>query len=123
MYFFITLLSGIVFGTFIMYYSKFVTYIFSKLDKKSVWNDDEICYSKHPMSDSEDEYEEEDEDEEEEEEEEEEEYMKDFYEETTFSNEWLEKTDQEKREILDRDLDNYMNKISKIREELDNIKC
>ena len=123
MYFFITLLSGIVFGTFIMYYSKFVTYIFSKLDKKSVWNDDEICYSKHPMSDSEDEYEDEDEDEEEEEEEEEEEYMKDFYEETTFSNEWLEKTDQEKREILDRDLDNYMNKISKIREELDNIKC
>jgi hypothetical protein len=37
-------------------------------------------------------------------------YMKDFYEETTLSEEWLSKTDSDKREILDKQLDEYKNK-------------
>ena len=122
MYFLTTVVAGFAVATFVFNYSRFITWIFSKIDYE-----DEICYSKHPMSDSEDEDEDEDEDENENEDEDDEEeledFMKDFYEETTFSQEWLNKTDQEKREILDRELDVYMNKVKKIREELDNIKC
>jgi len=116
MYFLTTVVAGFAVATFVYNYSRFVSWIFSNIEKEN--DEDEICYSKHPMSDSEDEDEVEDE-----EEEELEDFMKDFYEETTFSQEWLNKTDQEKREILDRELDVYMNKVKKIREELDNIKC
>lgn len=121
MYFLTTVVAGFAVATFVFNYSRFITWIFSKIEKENDY-EDEICYSKHPMSDSEDEDEVEEE-EEDEDEEELEDFMKDFYEETTFSQEWLNKTDQEKREILDRELDVYMNKVKKIREELDNIKC
>ena len=37
--------------------------------------------------------------------------MKDFYEETTLSDEWIfGKTDDEKREILDKQIEEYKNK-------------
>ena len=51
--------------------------------------------------------------------------MKDFYEETTLSDDWLKKSDIEKKKILDEDIDNYMNQDQKkiIEEHLKNIKC
>ena len=36
--------------------------------------------------------------------------MKDFYDETTLSPEWLAKSDKEKKLILDKDLEEYMSK-------------
>jgi hypothetical protein len=36
--------------------------------------------------------------------------MKDFYDETTLSPEWLTKSDKEKKFILDKELDEYMSK-------------
>ena len=111
-----TFFSGFAIFAFITYYSKFVRNLFKDYEEDG---DDEICYNKHPMSESEDE----DEDEELSDDDEEEEvefhhhekeikkempcYMKDFYEETTLSREWLEKTEEEKKKILDKELDEY----------------
>ena len=111
-----TFFSGFAIFAFITYYSKFVRKIFKDLED----DEDEICYTKHPMSESESESESESDEEDLSEDEDvefhyhEKEtkkempcYMKDFYEETTLSREWLEKTEEEKKKILDKELDEY----------------
>ena len=109
-----TFFSGFAIFAFITYYSKFVRKIFKYIDDED--DEDEICYTKHPMSESEDEEDEEDLSDDEgvdfhyHEKETKKEmpcYMKDFYEETTLSREWLEKTEEEKKKILDKELDEY----------------
>ena len=40
------------------------------------------------------------------------EYMQDFYEETTLSNEWLWMNDSEKLSFLNKDIENYMNSFT-----------
>ena len=52
-------------------------------------------------------------------------YMKDFYEETTLSTEWLKNSDTQKKKILDEEIETYMNRgqRSLIREHFKNITC
>ena len=145
MYIFSTILGGIALGVFVTYYSRFINWVFKSAS--SSWDDDEICYSKHPMSESESESEPELESDSESEPESESEsesesepsvtykhnehvveknipcYMKDFYEETTLTKEWLSKSEEEKKKILDRELEEYKNKSDKIINTLREIKC
>jgi hypothetical protein len=37
-------------------------------------------------------------------------YMRDFYEESNLSKNWMSKTDEEKRQILDKEIEDYTNK-------------
>ena len=129
--FFFGIVSGIMTYVFIKKYSGFMLNLFG-LNEKLEDSDDEIIYGRHPMSDSDSEYEDseyEDSDSdsffEYEKEKETPCYMKDFYEETTLSDEWLKKSDTEKKKTLDRDIDNYMNQdqIKIVQEHLKNIKC
>lgn len=135
MYIFSTILGGIALGVFVTYYSRFINWVFKSAS--SSWDDDEICYSKHPMSESESESESEPESESESESEQSVTYkhnehvveknipcyMKDFYEETTLTKEWLSKSEEEKKKILDRELEEYKNKSDKIINTLREIKC
>ena len=127
------IVSGIMTYMFITKYTKFMLNLFGMNDKLEA-ADDEIAYGRHPMSESESEsdYSDSDDDSLFEYEDnpmcKEEEipcHMKDFYEETTLSDEWLKKSDTEKKKILDDEIDNYMNQDQKkiIKEHLKNIKC
>jgi hypothetical protein len=56
----------------------------------------------------------------------EDEIMADFYEETTLSDEWLSKSDEEKKRILDKEIDEYMaqkKQADEIQRNLKDIKC
>lgn len=113
-----------VFVTFIVYITVKYSESIQKLigiyvDDNDVVEDD-IIYGKHPMSDDDDEYTSDDEDDELDD------YLEDFYEETTLTDEWMEKTDEEKREILDREIDEYMYQkkhMKNVETHLKNIKC
>lgn len=135
--FIIGLVSGVVTYMFITKYAKFMLNLFGLNDKLEDAGD-EFTYSRHPMSESEtdseseSDYEDSDDDSLFEYEDnpvcKEEEipcYMKDFYEETTLSDDWLKKSDTEKKKILDDEIDNYMNQDqkTKIKDHLKNIKC
>ena len=106
-----------IFATFSTIFILTITSIYFKIFKKNEidYSDDEICYTRHPMSDSESDSDDD--------ECEEKCYMKDFYEEANLSDEWMAKTEEEKLEILDKELDDYKNKTSTIVEHLKNIKC
>ena len=123
--FIIGLVSGVVTYMFITKYAKFMLNLFGLNDKLED-ADVEITYGRHPMSESEtdseseSDYEDSDDDSLFEYEDnpvyKDEEiscYMKDFYEETTLSDDWLKKSDTEKKNILDEDIDNYMNQDQK----------
>ena len=135
MYILTSLIGGAVLGTFAFYYSQLVNWIFSSNDNSFP---EDISYNKHPMSDSDSEddsdfeleSEEEEDDSYSDEDEDEDEfvkfnynnevstkntpcYMKDFYEETTLPPDWIIKSDKEKKDILDKELEVYMNQEKK----------
>ena len=109
-----------VFFTFLaLKYSEFFQKIIGVYVDDNVYITDDIIYGKHPMSDSDDEsdsdYEESEDD-----------VLDDFYEETTLTEEWLSKTDEEKKQILDKEIDEYMEQKKQsdvIETHLKNIKC
>jgi len=131
--FIIAFVSGILTFLFVKKYSKFMLKFYG-LNEEVEGPYDEITYGRHPMSesDSDDSDDSEDSDSLFEYEENpfytEKEmpcYMKDFYEETTQTEDWLKKSDTEKKKILDEDIDNYMKQDQRsiICDHLKNIKC
>jgi hypothetical protein len=98
-------------------YSEFFQKLLGVYVDDNQYVEDEMLYGKHPMSDSEDEeseYSELDDD------------LADFYEETTLKEEWLSKTDDEKKQILDKEIDEYMaqkKQADEIESQLKDIKC
>ena len=93
--FFFTLFAGVTIAVFITWYTKFTRKLMCDYE-----SDEDISYGKHPMSDSDDDDEIEDEDEDD--------IDKDFYDESVFPKDWFLKSDKEKKEILDKELDEYM---------------
>ena len=98
-------------------YSEFFQKLLGVYVDDNQYVEDDMLYGKHPMSDSEDEeseYSELDDD------------LADFYEETTLKEEWLSKTDDEKKQILDKEIDEYMTQkkqADEIESHLKDIKC
>ena len=115
--FIFTSFTAIFFTLLALKYSEFIQKLFGVYVDDNQYIEDEMVYGKHPMSDSEDEeseYSELDDD------------LEDFYEETTLSEEWLSKTDEEKKQLLDKEIDEYMtqkNHSEEIESHLKNIKC
>lgn len=105
-----------VFFTFLaLKYSEFFQKIIGVYVDDNVHITEDIIYGKHPMSDNDDEgdsdYDESEDD---------------FYEETTLTEEWLSKTDEEKKQMLDKEIDEYMEQKKQsdlIETHLKNIKC
>ena len=87
---------------FIYKYAQTVINLFKRYDPEIL--DDDGLVGHASFSDNEED------DVEEEEEEEIDDPMRDFYEETTLSPEWLALSEEEKRERLDKELDEYMSK-------------
>jgi hypothetical protein len=86
---------------FIYKYAQTVINLFKRYDPAILDDDDDGLVGHASFSDNE---------EEEEEDEEVDDPMRDFYEETTLSPEWLALSEEEKRERLDKELDEYMSK-------------
>jgi hypothetical protein len=141
MYILSTILSGVVLGVFVTYYYRLVNWMFSFSDLPCQWEDktgEDVVVSDNEGDADDDPHESEYETTSDEEKnyvtitytsqfinKEMPCYMKDFYAETTLSNEWFSKTDDEKREILDRQLDEYKNNTININisNTLREIKC
>ena len=97
--FIFTAFTAFFFTILTLKYSEFFQKLFGVYIDDNQYVEDDMLYGKHPMSDSEDEeseYSELDDD------------LADFYEETTLKEEWLSKADDEKKQILDKEIDEYM---------------
>ena len=123
--FIFTSFTAIFFTVLALKYSEFIQKLLGIYVDDNQYISDEMVYGKHPMSDSEDEESEYSEDEESEDSELDDD-LEDFYEETTLSEEWLSKTDEEKKQILDKEIDEYMAQkkhSEEIESHLKDIKC
>ena len=129
------IIIGILTIIFAMKYAKFMLNIFGYKSTLTI-GDHDITYGRHPMSDSDyDSDSDSDYDSDYDSEYEDTQtcakekeipcYMKDFYEETTLSTEWLKNSDTKKKKILDEEIETYMNRgqRSLIREHFKNITC
>ena len=123
--FIFTAFTAFFFTILTLKYSEFFQKLFGVYIDDNQYVEDEMLYGKHPMSDSEDEESEYSEDEESEYSELDDD-LADFYEETTLKEEWLSKTDDEKKQILDKEIDEYMaqkKQADEIESHLKDIKC
>ena len=120
--FIFTTFTAFFFTLLTLKYSEFIQKLLGVYVDDNQYVEDEMLYGKHPMSDSEGE---ESEDEESEDSELDDD-LADFYEETTLKEEWLSKTDDEKKQILDNEIDEYMaqkKQADEIESQLKDIKC
>ena len=121
--FIFTTFTTFIFTLMLLKYSEAIQKLFGFYIDDNKYIEDDMLYAKHPMSDSEDESEIYSEDESDCELDDD---LEDFYEETTLTDEWLSKTDEEKRIILDKEIDEYMERkkhSDEIESHLKNIKC
>ena len=96
--FIFTIVGGLLIVSLVQWYSRFIRQFFLDPD------DEEVSYNKHPMSESEDDDDDDDY---------EDDGMDDFYEESYFPPGWFLKTEEEKRKILDKELEEYMSQKMK----------
>ena len=121
--FIFTTFTAFIFTLMLVKYSEAIQKLFGFYIDDNKYIEDDMLYAKHPMSDSEDESEIYSEDESDCELDDD---LEDFYEETTLTDEWLSKTDEEKRIILDKAIDEYMERkkqSDEIESHLKDIKC
>ena len=121
--FIFTTFTAFIFTLMLVKYSEAIQKLFGFYIDDNKYIEDDMLYAKHPMSDSEDESEIYSEDESDCELDDD---LEDFYEETTLTDEWLSKTDEEKRIILDKEIDEYMERkkqSDEIESHLKDIKC
>ena len=121
--FIFTTFTAFIFTLMLVKYSEAIQKLFGFYIDDNKYIEDDMLYAKHPMSDSEDESEIYSEDESDCELDDD---LEDFDEETTLTDEWLSKTDEEKRIILDKEIDEYMERkkqSDEIESHLKDIKC